>query len=180
MGLFSFFNPAPSSTQGVEEKPTVEDICDHFQWLQSELDRVQSEYDRAAALCAQANQQFTQYRKEITTLRQANTDLSARLAARDEHFVELREAQYWLDVEKLKRIHVSKDALAFEEEAVRNGLRLKALEQGRSLPMGKSLEEVAQLRPQPFVVMLIDGDAYQVSESEATEGLLNCYSSPMT
>ena len=167
MGILSFLTrndnieAAPSDP---EINLTVEDMCSQVEYLQAEL-------LRATNLCELANQQFDEFRKQIEVyksealgLRKANADLGAKLVARKGQLIELNEAQRWLDAERLKRITVSHESLAFEEEAIKNGLAVRAvMKSNQSVPKSvPSLEEAACLHSQPFVMLLVDGDQYTV------------------
>ena len=166
MGIFSFFarNDNSEALSQPEVDLTIDNMCSQVEYLQAEL-------LRATNLCELANKQFDDFRKQIEkykseaqNLKKTNADLWTRLEARNVRLIELNEAQRWLDAERLKRITVSQESLAFEEEAIKNGLAVRALTKSNpSLPNNvQSLEEAASLPAQPFVILLVDGDQYSV------------------
>ena len=165
----------PEHTEPLDPEEIVNRIID-----------LQANLKRAEDLCEQANKKFAEYRNEIQRLKARNDQLEKTVNSNEQEFSaklcgstlrrnpiqepvgalsELRHARRQLDEERLKRIEANHQALTFEEHVVRRDLEIRAFKETklRDLePRSKSLEQLALLPSQPFVVMLIDGDSYKV------------------
>lgn len=161
-----------------------------FDDIATQLDFFRSEYIRATKLCQEANDRFSQYRQEIKELRQhvrdeifANDNLQVALDIERKGHDNLKKQRQsdQLEIKLLKQSVKQHQKQLKDERSARSGLNdyISCLEeqitsQALETKSWLSIDETAQtslstmqsdatLLPQPFVVVLVDGDAYSVS-----------------
>jgi hypothetical protein len=186
--------PRSAATQETALKPdqsvksiSYESIADKFEELQADL-------AYADDLCGQANIQFAKYRTEIYYFKQNMAFLQQQLAHRTAMYNELHaqaerqrldlkkerartaqlQARLTTETNSLKAM--TKQAQVAEQHLADAKFDIEYLK--CTTPMDKPqfsplvLNDETPLAPQPFVVVLVDGDAYGVSISSPVEGFL--------
>ncbi|KAJ9609809.1 hypothetical protein H2200_006138 [Cladophialophora chaetospira] len=163
-----------------------------FEALAEKVDELRYELDRARDMCEQANIQFDKYRLEIYNLKQRldlerdacikahrivfnesnhnnqlrarNRDLQTSLKRQTVHSAQL-EARLATETSSLRAM--TKHARTQEERLIDTQLDLEYLRcttsDARPSPSLAAVNNDAPLPAQPFVVVLVDGDAYKWS-----------------
>lgn len=176
---------AVESDQSIKSM-SFESIADKFEELQADL-------IYADDLCGQANIQFAKYRTEIYYLRQNMAFLQQQLAHRTSMYNELHAhaERHRLDLKRekalssqlqarlntetnslkamTKQAQVAEQHLADLKFDIEDMKCTASMDNPQFLPL--VLNDETPLAPQPFVVVLVDGDAYGVSIFDPEEGL---------
>lgn len=178
------------------ETPSADDFL-NFETIADKVEALQEELAYAYHLCEQANLQFDKYRLDIhdlneyvAALEKANENLQHQLAAEKERTVKYRaqihqdqvtikgqkalvtQLQARLDTETASLHAMTKHARSLEQRMIDTQFDLEYLKcttsaEQQPVSASQNQSQDAPLPAQPFVVVLVDGDAYKVGVSQS-------------
>lgn len=139
------------------------EICNRVEALLAQNGRAEQDLEVANKHAERHKKEISDLKKQNAELKKQNQNLTTRLNKIDQQLSNLKKAN------RGRQSEVKKEELSLnqEEEIIQNHIILRTSRPPKtsSTPsISTSLEILAQLPSHPFVVMLVDGDSYRVSQ----------------